>query len=101
IYFALAALLVSLNSFANILVIGDSHTAGPFGANLHNLLTEKYPNKNIATYGHSSSAPLHWWKDTRNYYLSGGMAHHFSASSTYNRAPAPHWRTKVKVPKLK
>lgn len=92
--------LITPKLYANILVIGDSHTAGPFGKYLHDKLTEYYPEKTIVTLGHSSSALIHWWSE-KVYSLSGGVGHHMSANGKYYKNPNPtHWRVKREVPKL-
>lgn len=82
----------------NILLIGDSHTAGPFGQNLHKELSQYF---NPITFGHASSAPIHWLGDT-NYYLSGGVFNNLTLNEvTLNNPINTHWRDKVRVPKLK
>lgn len=88
----------------NILMIGDSHTAGPFGQYVHQSVAAQ-AGVNIITYGHSSSAALHWLSE-RRHKLSGGVYHHLSAHRTINpyeliRMDNPHptdWREAVEVP---
>jgi hypothetical protein len=86
--------LISLNTYADILIIGDSHTTGPFGQMLHKNLTSKLTNEIILTYGHSSSAPIHWMSEKPTK-LSGGINHHFSIDGNYYSHPSlPNWREK-------
>jgi len=91
-------LLISFSVIAkDILFIGDSHTAGPFGKNIHRLLSKDH---NIVTLGHSSSAPIHWLGDN-DYKLSGGAFNQLSLNNRTYFNPNPiHWRVKVNVPKL-
>jgi len=85
-------LFLTISGHADILVIGDSHTAGPFGEILHKSLTHEYPDKIILTYGHSSSAPIHWMS-SKSTKLSGGLNHHFSINGQYYPHPnLPNWR---------
>lgn len=85
-------LTLSLGAMADILVIGDSHTVGPFGTNLHKNLASALPDKMIMVYGHSSSAPVHWM-GSKPVMLSGGINHHMSFGETYLDHPnLPHWR---------
>jgi hypothetical protein len=82
----------------NILVIGDSHMAGPFGKNMFsNLAQDK--NNNVVVYGHASSAAIHWIneKETK---VSGGVFHSFSYEGrTYSNPNPTDWRESVAVPK--
>lgn len=88
----------------NILIIGDSHMAGPFGQYLHQSVSTN-TGVNVVTYGHASSAPLHWLSESRQK-LSGGVYHQLSANRTINpnelikfSNPNPtDWRTPVEVP---
>lgn len=88
----------------NILIIGDSHMAGPFGQYLHQSVSTN-AGVNVITYGHASSAPIHWLSQTRHR-LSGGVFHQLSANRTINpnelikfSNPDPtDWRTPVEVP---
>lgn len=88
----------------NILIIGDSHMAGPFGQILHQEVS-MLVGSNTVTYGHAGSAPLHWLSQTR-YALSGGVYHALSAHKTINpnslvRMLNPNptdWRVAVDVP---
>jgi hypothetical protein len=82
---------------ADVVIIGDSHSAGPFGTYLHQMISKDH---NVVLYGHSSSAALHWVRPDQ-YYLSGGIQHvlHFWGR-TLKHPNAPHWRTKVLVPKI-
>lgn len=90
----------------NILIIGDSHMAGPFGQYLHQSIAT-LSGVNVISYGHSSSAPLHWL-GSQSYKLSGGVYHALSANHTINpneiiRLPNPNptdWRVHVEVPKF-
>ncbi len=94
IIYTLISLFISFCVSADILIIGDSHTTGPFGKILHKNLTEKLNNEIILTYGHSSSAPIHWMsnKPTK---LSGGINHHFGQNGIYYSHPnLPDWREK-------
>lgn len=92
------------SNFDNTLVIGDSHMAGPFGQYLHQSIST-IPNTNVITYGHSSSAALHWVSEKRHK-LSGGVYHNLSAHKTINpneliRMANPHptdWREPVETP---
>lgn len=82
----------------DILLIGDSHTAGPFGKLLHKKLTASH---NIVTLGHASSAAIHWMSDT-NYKLSGGVFNEMHLNGRdFNNPHSTHWREKVIVPKFK
>jgi hypothetical protein len=93
--------LLFITSFAqakSVLVIGDSHTAGPFGKKLHSLLSQEF--NHVVTLGHSSSAALHWVSD-KEYLLSGGKFNQLFRDNTQYVDPNPvHWRVKTKVPKL-
>lgn len=88
----------------NILVIGDSHMAGPFGQYLHQSLATRQ-NTNVITYGHASSAAVHWLSQKRHS-LSGGVYHFLSAHKTIHpnelvRMANPNptdWRVAVEVP---
>lgn len=93
----LFTILLSLNSWSsNILVIGDSHTAGPFG---RALLTELGVSHNVAVYGHSSSASIDWMKTGKAF--SGGIFHGAIIGEQVFNNPRPvHWRTKVETPFL-
>ena len=81
--------------------------AGPFGQYLHQSVATN-TGVNVLTYGHSSSAPLHWLSDTRHK-LSGGVFHQLSANRTINpneilkfRNPNPtDWRERVEVPSFR
>ncbi len=92
------------SSAFNILMIGDSHTAGPFGQYVHQSLATR-AGLNIVTYGHSSSAALHWLSSRRSK-LTGGVYHQLSAHKTFNayelvRMDNPNptdWREAVEVP---
>jgi hypothetical protein len=98
----LLLLFISFNSWSttNMVVIGDSHTAGPFGRYLHQNLS-KHSELNVALYGHSSSAAIHWMQD-KKYVLSGGLQHRLTVDGNYYANPNPtHWRVKREVPKLK
>jgi hypothetical protein len=94
-----ACLFISTNIFAqNILVIGDSHTAGPFGARLHELLSKQFAN--VVTLGHASSSAYHWI-ETSDFKLSGGVFHAMQFAGLQYKHPAPtDWREKVSVPKI-
>tara|TARA_R110000868_G_scaffold164359_14_gene396919 strand:- start:151 stop:906 length:756 start_codon:yes stop_codon:yes gene_type:complete len=90
----------------NVLIIGDSHMAGPFGQYLHQSVAT-VRGVNVITYGHASSAPLHWLSETRHK-LSGGVYHMYSANRTINpyeliRLVNPNptdWRIPVEVPEF-
>lgn len=92
VFFCLFLCLLSQFSRADILIIGDSHTVGPFGSLLHRNLANKFPEKLIAVYGHSSSAPLHWMSEKPSL-LSGGTSHHVSFNDHYLEK-TPDWRIK-------
>jgi hypothetical protein len=85
----------------NLLILGDSHTVGPFGIKLHKLMSESERFERVVTLGHSSSSSLHWMSET-DYKLSGGVFHQFMSSFGEQQFhPNPtHWREKVLVPKL-
>jgi hypothetical protein len=89
----------TLTGFAqNILVLGDSHSAGPFGSELHRLLSIEY--NQVVTLGHASSAALHW-VDNKAYQLGGGVFDQMSIEQKQYLNPNPtDWRVKVAVPKL-
>lgn len=95
----LFCLLSLTTTFASsVLVIGDSHTAGPFGTKIHSLLSTQF--NHVVTLGHSSSAAFHWVKET-DYKLSGGKFNQMSINRSQHLDPNPtHWREKVSVPKL-
>lgn len=77
---------------ADILLIGDSHTVGPFGDTLHRILAKDHPDKMIMVYAHSSSAPVHWMSK-KPIKLTGGLNHHMSFNNLYlNHPNQPHWR---------
>lgn len=98
----LILLLISLNAFGrNLILIGDSHTAGPFGKEMHKNLSASGVFENIVTMGHSSSSSKHWMSMT-SYSLSGGIFHQAyneDIGQLYNPKPID-WRVKVEVPKL-
>jgi hypothetical protein len=82
-----------------VLIIGDSHTAGIFGKELHKSMTQHFSQ--VTTLGHASSAPLHWVDDSEHL-LSGGVFNQlFYRNQTYTNPNPTHWLEKVKVPKLK
>jgi lysophospholipase L1-like esterase len=92
---------LSLISFSfadsNIVIIGDSHSAGPFGRYLVKNLSE-LEAINVALYGHASSAPLHWMR-TQTSKLSGGVQHLLNFDGKNYRNPNPtDWRERVAVP---
>lgn len=97
----LLTLIFTQTLFANILVIGDSHTAGPFGSFLHDDLVEKFPRETVVTLGHSSAAPTHWWSSNR-VRLDDGVSHHLSSNGINQRFSIP-WRAHrlYPVPKLR
>lgn len=85
-------------SASSVLVLGDSHTAGPFGSKIHSLLSSEFDH--VVTLGHSSSAALHW-VNTKDYKLSGGKFNQMLMNGSQYKDPNPtHWRDKVSVPKL-
>jgi hypothetical protein len=92
-------IIFSCSAFAkNILVIGDSHMAGPFGKNLFSNLSQD-KNNNVALYGHASSAGIHWAEE-KNTSVSGGVFHSFSyEGKIYNNPTPTHWKESVAVPK--
>ncbi len=83
---------------ANILFVGDSHTAGPFGSFIKKNLERDH---NVAVFGHSSSAAYHWI-NANDFKLSGGAYHaaHLDGVDFTNPNPTD-WRVKVSVPKYK
>lgn len=98
VYLLLFSLASQYSFAANILVIGDSHTAGPFGQQLKKELQIKH---NVAVYGHSSSAAINWVEEKITNF-SGGIYHGAFVSGVDLLNPAPvHWREKVATPKLK
>ena len=83
---------------ASVLLLGDSHTAGPFGSKLHKFLSSEY--EQVITLGHSSSAAYHWVKE-KEFMLSGGKFNQMYLNGKQIKDPNPtHWRVKVAVPKL-
>lgn len=85
---------------ADIMVLGDSHTVGPFGKYLQQDLAQKFPEQVITTYAHSSSAPIHWWDD-KIYKLTGGVSHRMSyQGKTYYHPGLPDWRVPYSVQKI-
>lgn len=96
-FILLFIILTNMVMAKDILFIGDSHTAGPFGKLLHQRLSKKH---NIATYGHASSASIHWMSK-KEIKLSGGVFNElFFEGKTFKNPNPTHWRVKVKVPKL-
>ncbi len=95
--FILCFLTISYSMGADILFIGDSHTAGPFGKLLHKELAKSH---NVTTLGHASSAPIHWMSD-EVFKLSGGVFNELKNHGVIYKNPTPtHWREKVIVPKF-
>lgn len=94
----LITLLLSFPVFAkNVMILGDSHTVGPFGKILHKNLS-KDKGLNIALYGHASSAAFHWVSSKR-YKLGGGVTHLLSVDGKrYNDPKDTHWSVKRTVP---
>lgn len=90
--FVIIFTILSFNSFADLLMIGDSHTVGPFGDHLHKNLAKGLNDKIIMVYGHSSSAPIHWMSETP-VVLSGGINHHISYQDIFLQY-FPDWRIK-------
>lgn len=81
-----------------VLLVGDSHTAGWFGQDLHKLLSKNFSS--VTTLGHSSSAALHWM-DRKDHMLSGGKYNALYTQNKNYKDPNPiHWRTKTLVPKF-
>lgn len=79
-------------AMADILIIGDSHTVGPFGELLHKNLAATNSDKIILSYGHSSSAPVHWMNKTPSK-LSGGINARMSHQNIFLPHPnLPNWR---------
>lgn len=95
----LVSLFLSLSvNAANILMVGDSHTAGPFGQYMRNELAK---NHNVAVYGHSSSA-AHHWMSVKTYEFTGGIFHGIGIEGKRYNNPYPiHWRKKAPTPKYK
>lgn len=89
--------LLCLSAFSNnVLLIGDSHTAGIYGVKLHEYLSKEFDN--VVTYGHSSSAAIHWLSD-KDILLSGGKYNALSINKEQILDPKPvHWRVKTLVP---
>lgn len=90
----------------NILIVGDSHMAGPFGQFLHQSVSTNI-GTNTITYGHANSLPLHWLSSVR-FSRAGGVYHSLSAHKTINpnsliRMSDPNptdWRNEVEIPQL-
>ncbi|HXH73757.1 MAG TPA: hypothetical protein VNJ08_02260 [Bacteriovoracaceae bacterium] len=92
IFITILGLAISVAVSADIIIVGDSHTVGPFGDNLHKNLAQMHPGKLIAVFGHSSSAPVHWVSKTP-VKLTGGLNHHLSYNGLYLPHPnQPNWR---------
>jgi hypothetical protein len=93
----LLGLITTIVFAKNVLVIGDSHMAGPFGPKIHDLISK---NHHVVTLGHASSAAYHWM-DPSLYTLSGGVFNQarIDGKNYYNPNPT-HWSVKVKVPKF-
>jgi len=91
-------ILASHAMAANILFVGDSHTAGPFG---YYMKTNLAKDHNVAVYGHSSSAAIHWVGD-KTHYFTGGIFHaaEYESINLTNPNPIP-WREKAPTPKYK
>lgn len=87
--------LTSIAQAKNVLLIGDSHSVGPYGQKLFELL--RNDGHNVALFAHSSSAPLHWTADTPSK-LTGGVLHKLSVEGKLYLHPNPtHWREKVET----
>lgn len=91
--------LLSTQAYSqSVLVIGDSHTAGPFGSEIHRLLSIEF--EQVVTLGHSSSAAYHW-VSSKDFKLSGGKFNKMFFNQKQYKDPSPtHWREKVSVPKI-
>jgi hypothetical protein len=77
-----AAALQSMAGAPHLIVIGDSHTAGPFGHELDSLLRAAYPGWRIETYASCGSSP--------NWFLPGnGASGHTSACGTWFHRYSP------------
>ncbi len=57
---AARAIAGQTRSSPKILLIGDSLTVGPFGAEWHDLLVRTYGHRSVAVYGSCGSSPEHW-----------------------------------------
>lgn len=93
----LIVLLLLLSNTAvfakNILIVGDSHSVGPFGHTLFNLI--KKTENNVAIYAHASSSSYHWVAK-RTYQLTGGAYHAMSVDGKAKSYPFPDdWRIKL------
>lgn len=97
----LLLLIISAHTFAsnNIMILGDSHSVGPFGNTLfENLSGQK--NTNVALYGHSSSSALHWVSE-KTINLGGGVNHRLSFNGKrYSNPHKTHYKVKREVPKI-
>lgn len=94
----LSFICLSTASASSVLVIGDSHTAGPFGSKIHSLLSSEFDH--VVTLGHASSAAIHWVSE-KDYKLSGGKFNQMFLKGSQYKDPNPmNWRVKVSVPKL-
>lgn len=97
----LLLLFISSHVFAtsNFLILGDSHSVGPLGKTLFKNLSKRN-NTNVALYGHSSSAALHWVSDFR-YKLAGGVNHSLFLDGKYYKNPNDtDYRVRREVPKI-
>jgi len=92
------ALLAGTVYSKNLLFVGDSHTAGYFGQDTHKLLSKSFDN--VATFGHSSSAAIHWVSD-KSFKLTGGKFNEFFYMGEKLKDPNPiYWRVPSLVPKF-
>lgn len=92
----LSILLTLKAQAANILMVGDSHTAGPFGQFMRSELGK---NHNVVVYGHSSSAAYNWVSE-KEYSFTGGIFHGAMIEGQRLNNPYPiHWREKAPTPK--
>ena len=90
------ALLAGAAYSKNLLFVGDSHTAGYFGQDIHKLLSKSF--ESVATFGHSSSAAVHWIGDN-SYKLTGGKFNELFYLGKRLKDPNPiHWRVASLVP---
>lgn len=92
---SLFILFVNFTYAKNILIVGDSHSVGPFGHKLFELVKDS--KNNVALYAHSSSASRHWMNSSPSL-LSGGAHHAMSINNVNKVFPFPDWR--IKQPSL-
>lgn len=92
--FALS-LIVSSSYAKNVLIVGDSHTVGPYGHTLFNLVQKT--GNNVSVYGHSSSAPIQWMSDVSTKLTGGAYHEHASSGKNLTYKFPSDWRVPIET----